>query len=90
MSSQEILILHQLLSLAPASVIIVGLVEWIKTIEFKSLGAKVTGYITPIVAVAIGAAAGVFGLGGLDITSGVVIGLGAVGLHASIKAAGGN
>lgn len=55
---------------------IVAIVQFLKTYV-----SQVNGGITIIVAVVIGAIAGLFHVNGIDVTSGIFLGLAAVGVH---------
>jgi len=64
---------------------VIAIVEAVK-IKFP----QVQGYWTILLSAVIGLIAGYFKIGGLDIVSGLILGLGATGTHAVATAAGGN
>lgn len=64
---------------------VIAVTEAIKTI----VPAKIDGIVTMIIAVVIGAVAGFFNVEGLNVATGIIVGLGAVGTHTALKAVGG-
>jgi len=63
--------------------VIIAIVE-----QFKTSFPSINGFFTLLLAIALGAVAGYFGVEGVDIYHGIILGISACGVHTTVSAIG--